>query len=535
MMKPVTRQDSKLSTYQRLIESTQAIPWELDLSTWRFTFVGPQIEGLLGYPRDAWYEENFWVERMHPDDRTWAPLFCKEASKRQQDHEFEYRMSAADGRVLWIRDYVNVVSDEQGPHTLSGFMFDVTANKQIEEIMHALARSGSIKDTERFLRDCVRNLATVYGAEYAFIGLLKESKEDVRTIAIWAGDGYAKNFEYNLESTPCKDVLDLKKELIPTSAGRLYSEDAMLVEMGIDSYFGAPLVSSENEMLGIVSVMDTKPMELTPFSEPILGMFATRISVELERKLATDSLTELNASLEERIRHRTEELTAANEELQTFSYSVSHDLRSPLRAIDGYSALLLDDYRDRIGGEGCEYLDRIRQAAQRMGSLIDDLLELSKVSAIKRTSSQVSLSGLAEDIVRQLREQEPDRNVVFSNLHSEMVNCDRRLIIILLQNLFGNAWKYTRHQPNAAIEFGTQQPNGELVHYVRDNGVGFDMRYADKLFKTFQRLHTDDEFEGNGIGLATVQRIINFHNGRIWAEADSGKGATFFFTLGASA
>lgn len=535
MMKPVTRQDSKLSTYQRLIESTQAIPWELDLSTWRFTFVGPQIEGLLGYPRDAWYEEDFWVEHMHPDDRTWAPLFCKEASKRQQDHEFEYRMSAADGRVLWIRDYVNVVSDEQGPHTLSGFMFDVTANKQIEEIMHALARSGSIKDTERFLRDCVRNLATVYGAEYAFIGLLKESKEDVRTIAIWAGDGYAKNFEYNLESTPCKDVLDLKKELIPTSAGRLYSEDAMLVEMGIDSYFGAPLVSSENEMLGIVSVMDTKPMELTPFSEPILGMFATRISVELERKLATDSLTELNASLEERIRHRTEELTAANEELQTFSYSVSHDLRSPLRAIDGYSALLLDDYRDRLGGEGCEYLDRIRQAAQRMGSLIDDLLELSKVSAIKRTSSQVSLSGLAEDIVRQLREQEPDRNVVFSNLHSEMVNCDRRLIIILLQNLFGNAWKYTRHQPNAAIEFGTQQPNGELVHYVRDNGVGFDMRYADKLFKTFQRLHTDDEFEGNGIGLATVQRIINFHNGRIWAEADSGKGATFFFTLGASA
>jgi light-regulated signal transduction histidine kinase (bacteriophytochrome) len=116
-----------------------------------------------------------------------------------------------------------------------------------------------------------------------------------------------------------------------------------------------------------------------------------------------------------------------------------------------------------------------------------------------------------------------------------MVNCDRQLIIILLQNLFGNAWKYTRHQPNAAIEFGTQQPNGELVHYVRDNGVGFDMRYADKLFKTFQRLHTDDEFEGNGIGLATVQRIINFHNGRIWAEADSGKGATFFFTLGASA
>lgn len=535
MMKPVTRQDSKLSTYQRLIESTQAIPWELDLSTWRFTFVGPQIEGLLGYPRDAWYEENFWVEHMHPDDRTWAPLFCKEASKRQQDHEFEYRMSAADGRVLWIRDYVNVVSDEQGPHTLSGFMFDVTANKQIEEIMHALARSGSIKDTERFLRDCVRNLATVYGAEYAFIGLLKESKEDVRTIAIWAGDGYAKNFEYNLESTPCKDVLDLKKELIPTSAGRLYSEDAMLVEMGIDSYFGAPLVSSENEMLGIVSVMDTKPMELTPFSEPILGMFATRISVELERKLATDSLTELNASLEERIRHRTEELTAANEELQTFSYSVSHDLRSPLRAIDGYSALLLDDYRDRIGGEGCEYLDRIRQAAQRMGSLIDDLLELSKVSAIKRTSSRVSLSGLAEDIVRQLREQEPDRNVVFSSLHSEMVDCDRRLIIILLQNLIGNAWKYTRHQPNAAIEFGTQQPNGELVHYVRDNGVGFDMRYADKLFKTFQRLHTDDEFEGNGIGLATVQRIINFHNGRIWAEADSGKGATFFFTLGASA
>jgi signal transduction histidine kinase len=235
--------------------------------------------------------------------------------------------------------------------------------------------------------------------------LLTESKADVRTIAVWAGDGYAENFEYNLEGTPCKDVLDLKKELIPASAGRLYPQDAMLVEMGIDSYFGAPLISSENEILGIVSVMDTKPMELTPFSEPILGMFATRISVELERKYATDLLTELNASLEERIRHRTEELTAANEELQTFSYSVSHDLRSPLRAIDGYSAMLLDDYRDKIGNEGCEYLDRIRQAAQRMGSLIDDLLQLSKVSALKRTSSQIYLSELAEDVVRRLREQ----------------------------------------------------------------------------------------------------------------------------------
>ena len=535
MAKSVTRQDSKLSTYQRLIESTQAIPWELDLSTWRFTFVGPQIEGLLGYPRDAWYEEDFWVEHMHPTDRSWAPLFCKQAAERRHDHEFEYRMCAADGRVLWIRDYVNVVSDENGPHTLSGFMFDVTANKQIEEIMHALARSGSIKDTERFLRDCVRNLATVYGARYAFIGLLKESRADVRTLAVWAGDDYAENFEYKLEGTPCKDVLDLKKELIPASAGRLYSEDALLVEMGIESYFGAPLISSENEMLGIVSVMDTKPMELTPFSEPILGMFATRISVELERKYATDSLTELNASLEERIRHRTEELTAANEELQTFSYSVSHDLRSPLRAIDGYSALLLDDYRGKIGDEGREYLDRIRQAAQRMGSLIDDLLQLSKVSALKKTGSQVSLSELAEDIIEQLREQEPGRNVVFSNLHSEMVVCDRQLMIILLGNLLGNAWKYTRHKPDAAIEFGTRQQNGELVHYVRDNGVGFDMQYADKLFKTFQRLHTYDEFEGNGIGLATVQRIINFHNGRIWAEADSGKGATFFFTIGAIA
>jgi PAS domain S-box-containing protein len=231
------------------------------------------------------------------------------------------------------------------------------------------------------------------------------------------------------------------------------------------------------------------------------------------------------------LRKQTKILESANRELEAFSYSVSHDLRSPLRAVDGFSQLLLEDYAANLDDTGKDYLNRVRKGAQRMASLIDDLLELSRVSRQDLRRDMVDLSGLAHSIVGKLRESEPDRSVSVVIEPGLKARCDMRLIEMALANLFGNAWKYTSRVAKAEIEFGLQRTGAESVYYLRDNGAGFDMDYADKLFGTFQRLH-GSEFEGTGIGLATVQRIIKRHGGRVWGEGEKDRGASFYFTLG---
>ncbi|HTI05589.1 MAG TPA: ATP-binding protein [Gemmatimonadales bacterium] len=228
-----------------------------------------------------------------------------------------------------------------------------------------------------------------------------------------------------------------------------------------------------------------------------------------------------------------ERLRAAVQELDAFAYSVSHDLRAPLRSIDGFSQILLEDYGDKLDDAGRHALERVRAATQHMGGLIDDLLKLSRVSRGELRKERVDLSAIARAIVKEYT----GREVAITIAPGLVVEGDPRLLQVALENLLGNAWKYTSKRPDARIELGEVEAAGavgkrERVFYVRDNGAGFDMRYADKLFAAFQRLHGANEFEGTGVGLATVQRILRRHGGRIWAEAKVGEGATFYFTVG---
>jgi PAS domain S-box-containing protein len=250
-----------------------------------------------------------------------------------------------------------------------------------------------------------------------------------------------------------------------------------------------------------------------------------------ELQLKNAEVEQLNAELEERVRMRTTELETSNKELEAFSYSVSHDLRAPLRSIDGFSHILLDEYQDKLDDEGKDFLARVRTASQQMGILIDALLQLSRVSRSEMKRDEVNLSEIVNSIAADLRKNAPERQVEFRIAQGAIERGDARLLDVAMRNLLENAWKFTSKRPLTVIEFGTVQNDGRRAYFVRDNGAGFDMAYGDKLFGAFQRLHSVAEFEGSGIGLATVQRILRRHGGRIWAEGAPDQGATFYFTL----
>jgi len=289
-----------------------------------------------------------------------------------------------------------------------------------------------------------------------------------------------------------------------------------------------------------------KPQEIHVFLheiEKVLAIEGTQDVRKLEdkveeiaqknRALATKELAlyEANARLEKRVAQRTRELEAVNKEMEAFNYSVSHDLRAPLRRIDGFSQALHEEYAAQLGEHGQDYLQRICRAVGHMGELIDGMLELSRLNHSELVRESVNLSVLAEAEITRLREAEPDRKVEVYIRPDIVVEGDRRLLGIVFNNLLSNAWKFTAKTTQAYIEFGVTERESEAAYFITDNGAGFDMQHAEKLFGAFQRLHAIEEFPGIGIGLASVARSIHRHGGRVWAEGEIDKGATFYFVL----
>jgi len=292
---------------------------------------------------------------------------------------------------------------------------------------------------------------------------------------------------------------------------------------------GEYLLNDQQQIQDIPVIYD----ELETLKEDFSSMNDALQKRENALRSARDELQVFNEQLEERVSERTKQLESAIQEIESFSYSVSHDLRAPLRHVNGYTQLLIDGYADTLDENGLFLLKRAHQASERMAELIDALLTLSRISRNEMRLTETNLSQIANDAISEIKNEQPDRKI-FWDIEPDIIVCgDPTLLRVAISNLLSNAWKFTSYTKNAKVEVGHQE-NDEtgLVYFVRDNGAGFDMAYSDKLFGAFQRLHSESEFEGTGIGLALVQRVIHRHKGDIWAESSPDKGATFYFTLG---
>lgn len=318
----------------------------------------------------------------------------------------------------------------------------------------------------------------------------------------------------------------------------------VIVDMGIHSYVGIPLLMDER-IIGVLSIQARNPHAYTEAQIRMLETLATQVAITVEksrlftqlqqelaeRKRAEAEVRALNADLEARVQLRTAQLEAANQELESFSYSVSHDLRTPLRGIDGFSYMLEQEYGGQLDEAGQRFIRRIRESTIRMNQLINDLLTFSRLGRQELHKRKINPLMLIQEVLRDLPDSKKRKIQWTISENFPPCEADSGLLRQVFANLLDNALKYSQPREETRIEINWFQQGGDVVYYIRDNGVGFDMAFADKLFGVFQRLHRADEFEGTGVGLATVQRIIHRHGGRIWAEAEVDKGATFYFTV----
>jgi PAS domain S-box-containing protein len=451
------------------------------------------------------YRKNELVGRKilniyHPDSRNAAREYFREFQQTGSIKGEELVVKRKDGSRIMVELKAEAGRDPEGKIIYSmSSLRDITQRKKAEEEI----KKG--KDWSESIINLAPNMVLGLDENHRIVIFNKfAEKLTGYTVDEVIGKDWIKLF-IPVESK--KEILDVFDQLVKGNIQIQYWENQILTRDGEPR-----LIAWHNRVI-------------TGYNR--FGMVLSIGSDITEKRKAEDEIVKLNAELEKKVEERTRELSLANEELESFSYSVSHDLRAPLTRMDGFSKALLDNYSDKLDEKAKHYLDRIRISCVNMAGLIDDLLQLSKISRKEFIPGLTDISEIASGILVQLRESEPHRTVITQIEDRIVVRGDPGLLKIMLENLLSNAWKFTRLKPEGLIQIGRQD---ESI-YIQDNGAGIDMKYADQLFKPFKRLHSDENFEGSGIGLTTVKRIVDRHNGKIWVESKPGKGTTFFFRI----
>jgi len=469
----------------------------------------PSTYQILGYALDEFVGRSAF-ELIHKDDQTLITERLTMSLQHPGEHiSFYTRVRHKNGEWRWLEGVFTNLLDEPSVQAIVNNYHDFTERKRAEA---ALMRAHEESETQ------VQERTAALSQANALLQMLLDYMPD----HIYFKDAQSRFIRNSRSQARALGLRD-PAEAIGKSDFDFFPHAQLSYEKEQEIIrSGQPLVDQEERVVwpdGRETWVLTNKVPLLDQAGQIIGTFGISRDIT-ERKRAEAAVQKAKLELE-----------AANKELEAFSYSVSHDLRSPLRSIDGFSQALLEDYADQLPAEGQNYLKRVRAAAQRMAELIDDLLNLSKVTRAPMKLVPVDLSQLAERIAAELQRSQPERQVNFNITPNMKARGDLSLIQAALENLLNNAWKYSSKRDWAQIDFGSKYENGETVYFIRDNGAGFDMAYAGKLFGAFQRLHAMTEFPGTGIGLATVQRIIHRHGGHISAEGAVDQGATFFFTL----
>ena len=505
------------------------------LSDGRFLEVNPANERVLGWTQADFagrtsVEAGVWVseaDRLH---------YVDTLRRHGRLQGYETRMRTKAGAIVPVRVWAEIIEIDDEACALS-FTLNADEEKRREAMLLNVAKGVSGETGEAFFRSLVEHLASAVGADGVMVGELDGPRQMNTLALVWDGQ-LQPNDTHDLHQTLCEQALmqpDLLRVERPT-ASRL-PLPAPFAGAQLRAFLGLPLRDADGSSVGLLTAVWRQRPPQDAHLDALLTIFASRCNAELQRLRRDREIRKLHDTLEHRVAARTAQLQYLNRELDAFAYTVSHDLKSPLRAIDGFSHLLREQMADRMRGDDHDLFERIEGSVQRMNSLITDLLALARVSQGTLQRMNTNLSELAQDVVRQERHRDPTRQVTVTIEDGLFADCDPRMAHIVLENLLGNAWKYTRDTEDACIRFARAAGDSAPAPWfcIRDNGAGFDMARADRLFKAFHRLHASSEFEGSGVGLATVRRILERHGGHIRGEAAVGQGACFEFSFGCEA
>jgi signal transduction histidine kinase len=397
---------------------------------------------------------------------------------------------------------------------------DISDRKHKEEMLRNLSLGVATKTDKSLFQALAEYLTKTLGVEFAFIGeLIQPDNQRLRTIAGY-GDGQAlEKFEYELVNTPCENLIGKQLCIYPDRIQQQFPLDNFLKDINAESYMGVPLFDSAGQILGLIAVLSHQPLQDTQLKAEILNIFAVRAAAELERQRADAVL-----------QNQKQDLIRSNDELQQFAYVASHDLQEPLRMITSYLELLERRYKGQLDTRADKFIGYAVDGATRMQILINDLLKYSRVGTQGQNFEPVDCEKVLQNVLTNLQVAIAENNAVITHSPLPPVNADVTQLTQLFQNLIGNALKFRREEP-PQIHVGVEWTNGKWLFSVRDNGIGIESQYTNRIFVIFQRLHSRAEYSGTGMGLAICKKIVERHGGKLWVESNPGEGSTFYFTL----